>query len=97
MSRYLFDRLSLRFSKESPMRPSLIGKKVVIKTFIMDPWGWAQYPPPLKPNDHVFIKSGTLGHVIAHANSVCTVDYIDERNILCRTDVEDQYVLDIDI
>lgn len=77
------------------MKPSLNGKKVVIKTFVMDPWGWAQYPPPAKRDEHVAIRSGTLGHVIEHVHGVCTVDYVDERNILCRTSVEEQYVQEV--
>ena len=76
-----------------------VGARVIIKKHVMDPWGWPLYPPPDRYDgpSKVPIKDGAEGNVIGvrTISPDClhvTIDYIDERNVLCRSIVEDQYV-----
>lgn len=73
-----------------------VGDEVVIKKFIMAPWGWPAYPKPKDPNAHVPIATGKRGIVIAISDTSVedpnfTIDYV-EKGTLRRSTVEGQYV-----
>jgi hypothetical protein len=46
-------------------RPNIfVGDTVVIKTFVMTPWGHLIYPRPTKKKDRIQVPHGTTAHVI---------------------------------
>ncbi len=47
------------------VRPEItVGDTVVIKSFIMQPWGWLKYPRPTNVRDRIDIPTGTPAFVV---------------------------------
>jgi len=76
------------------------GDEVRIATFIMQPWGWPQYPkiPGMDELTQIEIPDGTRGIAITGSTSnsygdegAITVDYVLD-DTLYRTLIEAQYV-----
>jgi hypothetical protein len=75
--------------------PVLFGDAVVIKAFIMQPWGWPEFPkiPGSDCCTHIDIPTGTEAVVIRGTDDdgSVTVDYV-LGDTLYRTVVERQYI-----